>query len=119
MKKQSIKFSDLSKQELEFLKDTYVNEKVKSMDEKEIRDFVFDSISHQIKDTIGNEEEIEAWKEMEIFFEDKFLSTIENIREKFKPFANVDVFEEQEHEKRSKLIDTNKLDNEKEDMWED
>ena len=72
MKKNSLHYSDLSKKELEFLKDTYVQEKINSMNEKELKNFVFDSIQHQIKDTIGNEEETEAWREMQNFFNESF-----------------------------------------------
>ena len=33
------------------------------MSQKELKEFVLDIISHQINDTIGKEEEIEAWEE--------------------------------------------------------
>ena len=117
MKKTSIKYTILSKKELAFLKDTYVKEKVNSMTEKDLKNFVLENISHQIKDTIGSEEETEAWKEIESFYDDKFEELIKEIQEKFKAFSDPIEDNIQDHEKRSKLIETNKVDSDKEDMW--
>ena len=119
MKKTTIKYTVLSKKELTFLKDNYVKDKINGMSEKDLKNFVFDSINHQIKDTVGHEEESEAWKEMESFYNDKFEIIIKEIQEKFKAFS--DPIEEniEEHKKRSKILETNKLESEKEDMWED
>tara|TARA_B100000965_G_scaffold210344_1_gene175773 strand:+ start:169 stop:528 length:360 start_codon:yes stop_codon:yes gene_type:complete len=119
MKKNSLKHSNLSKKELEFLKDTYVQKKVSSMSEKELKNFVFEIINHQIKDTIGNEEEVEAWREMEKFFGESFEELILQIKEKFKEFIEPIESDENDHEKRSKLLETNKIEHDKEDMWED
>ena len=38
------------------------------MSHKELKQYVFEIISHQINDTIGKEEEMEAWREMSDFF---------------------------------------------------
>ena len=119
MKKNTLHHSDLSKKELEFLKDTYVQEKVNTMSEKELKNFVFENIQHQIKDTIGNEEETEAWKEMQSFFDTTFEGLVQKIKQKFQGDSNTTEDNETEHEKRSKLLETNKNDNDKEDMWED
>ena len=72
MKKKKFSFSDFSKKELESLKEYYITEKVKSMNESELRKFASDIISHQIKNTIGDEEEKEAWEEIESFFKDNY-----------------------------------------------
>ena len=119
MKKTSIKYTILSKKELAFLKDNYVKEKINIMNEKDLKKFVFDSINHQIKDTVGHEEESEAWREIESFYGDKFEEVIKEIQAKFKEFT--DPIEEsiEDHEKRSKLLETNKIVDEKKDMWED
>ena len=117
MKKNSLNHSNLSKKELEFLKDTYVTKKVNSMTEKDLKNFVFESINHQIKDTIGREEEEEAWKEMESFFDENFEELILQIQKKFKAYPEPNEIEEEDHKKRSKLLETNKIDDEKEDMW--
>ncbi|MBK16800.1 MAG: hypothetical protein CMK49_02140 [Prochlorococcus sp. SP3034] len=119
MKKNSIKYSDLTRKELEFLKDTYVEKKIESMSHKELKAFVFESINHQIKDTIGNEEEIEAWRDMEGFFGENFEELILQIQKKFTNYSNYQELEEEDHKKRSKLIETNKIEDEKKDMWED
>ena len=68
MKKKSFIYSDLSKKQLENLKEFYIQKKVESMNHKELEQYVREIISHQINDTIDKEEEMEAWKEMSDFF---------------------------------------------------
>jgi len=68
MKKKSIVYSDLSQKQLETLKELYIQKKVESMGQGELKQYVIESISHQINDTIGKEEEMEAWSEMSDFF---------------------------------------------------
>ena len=80
MVKKKINYSDLSSKELELLKDMYIDLKVKSMNNNDLKDFAFQNISLQIKNTVGNDEELEAWKEMEDFFKDEFLNTINDIQ---------------------------------------
>ena len=79
-KKKKFNYSDLSTKELELLKNTYVDLKVNSMNNSDLRDFVIENISLQIKNTIGNEEELEAWNEMEKFFKDEFENIIRDIK---------------------------------------
>ena len=71
MKKQSLIYSDLSKKELETLKEIYIQKKVESLSHKKLKEFVFEIISHQINNTIGKEEETEAWNEMSEFFAER------------------------------------------------
>ena len=80
MNKKKLNYKHLSLKELELLKDTYVDLKVKSMNQIELKDYATENISLQIKSTIGNEEELEAWEEMEGFFKDEFHNTIQNIK---------------------------------------
>ena len=80
MAKKQFNYSDLSAKELELLKDLYIDQKVKSMSNKDLQDFAIENISLQIKSTIGSDEELEAWGEMEEFFKDEFESTIRNIK---------------------------------------
>ena len=80
MAKKQINYSDLSTKELELLKDTYINLKVKSMSNNDLKDFAIENISLQIKNTIGNDEELEAWQEMEEFFKEDFDNTIRDIQ---------------------------------------
>ena len=83
MKKNKFNYSDFSKRELESLKEYYIGEKVKSMNESELRQFANEVISHQIKHTIGDEEEKEAWEEIENFFSGNFEFILEGIKKKF------------------------------------
>ena len=68
MKKKSIVYSDLSKKQLETLKELYIQKKVESMSNQELKQYVLEIISHQINRKIGKEEKREAWKEMSDFF---------------------------------------------------
>ena len=82
MSKKEINYTDLSPKELELLKDIYIDLKVKSMNNNDLKNFAIENISLQIKSTIGDEEELEAWHEMEEFFKDEFDSTILEIKSK-------------------------------------
>ena len=110
MAKNQINYSDLTPKELELLKDTYIHLRVKGMNNNDLKDFAIENIGLQIKSTIGNEEELEAWQEMEKFFKDEFENIIQNIKIKMS----------------SKTIDSNELTTEVEklsnedkklDMW--
>ena len=83
MKKKSIIFSDLSKKQLENLKELYIQKKVESMSHQELKQYVLEIISHQINDTIGKEEEMEAWREMSDFFGEQFEKNILAIQTKY------------------------------------
>tara|TARA_Y100000589_G_scaffold110099_1_gene104631 strand:+ start:337 stop:690 length:354 start_codon:yes stop_codon:yes gene_type:complete len=117
MVKREIHYSDLSTKELELLKDIYIDLKVKSMNNNDLRNFAIENISLQIKSTIGNDEELEAWEEMEKFFKDEFENQIRDIQTKLrsKNLKNTNLNFE---------IKTTKTENKKEeekklDMWED
>ena len=83
MKKKSIIYSDLSKKQLETLKELYIQKKVESMSHQELKKYVLEIISHQIRDTIGKEEEMEAWREMSDFFGEQFEIVILDIQSKY------------------------------------
>ena len=116
MAKKLINYSDLSTKELELLKDLYINLKVKSMNNTDLKNFAIENISLQIKNTIGNEEELEAWNEMEEFFKDEFENTIQNIQTKMKSkqsgSTNLNV-------KEIKFVTDADAEDKKLDMWED
>ena len=116
MAKTKINYSDLSNKELELLKDIYIELKVKSMNIDDLRGFAFENISLQIKNTIGNDEELEAWQEMEDFFKDEFLNTINDIQIKLKS-KNDKLTELNIEGKKPPTEDTNE--DKKLDMWED
>ena len=89
MKKNSIIYSDLSKKQLENLKELYIQKKIESMSHQELKQYVKEIISHQIKDTIGKEEEMEAWREMSDFFGEQFEIIILEIKTKYLDDKNV------------------------------
>ena len=119
MKKKLIDYSSLSNQELEKLKDTYVRNKINKMSNEECKKFVFEIINHQIKDTIGNEEELEAWKEMESFFGDDFDQIIKKIQIETKSLEDQNKDLKTSSEQISKTNELNIEKNEKVDMWDD
>ena len=119
MKKKSIIYSDLSKKQLENLKEFYIKKKVESMSHKELKQYVLEIISHQIMDTIGKEEEMEAWREMSDFFEEQFEKVILDIQSKFSENNNDLEKEVDPQKKRLELIERNNFEKEKKDMWND
>ena len=119
MKKRSIIYSDLSKKQLENLKEFYIQKKVESMSHQELKEYVKEIISHQIKDTIDKEEEMEAWREMSDFFGEQFEMIITEIQTKYIDNKNVIETEIDSQKQRIELLERNTLDKEKTDMWDD
>ncbi len=119
MKKKSIFYSDLSKKQLETLKELYIQKKVDSMNHQELKQYVLEIISHQINDTIGKEEEMEAWREMSDFFGEQFEIIILEIQTKYIDDKNVIETEIDSQKQRMELLERNNLEQEKKDMWDD
>ena len=119
MKKKPIIYSDLSKKQLENLKELYIQKKVESMSHQELKEYVLEIISHQINDTIGKEEEMEAWREMSDFFGEQFEMNILEIQTKYINDKNVIETEIDSQKQRIELLERNYLDQEKKDMWDD
>ena len=119
MKKKSITFADLSKKQLQYLKELYIQKKVESMNHQELKQYVLEIISHQINDTIGKEEEMEAWREMSDFFGEQFEINILEIQTKYIDDKNVIETEIDSQKQRIELLERNNLDQEKKDMWDD
>ena len=107
MKKKSTIYSDLSKKQLERLKELYIQKKVESMSHQELKEYVLEIISHQINDTIGKEEEMEAWKEMSDFFGEQFEINILEIQTKYIDDKNVLETEIDPQKQRIELLDKN------------
>ena len=116
MAKKQFNYSDLSPKELELLKEIYIELKVKSMTLADLKEFATDNISLQIKNTIGNDEEIDAWKEMEEFFKDDFEGTIKGIQMKI---GSKNIAQSDPITRQVKVEAANKEDVKKLDMWED
>jgi len=119
MKKKSFIYSDLSKKQLENLKEFYIHKKVESMSHQDLKQYVLEIISHQINDTIDQEEEKEAWREMSDFFGEQFEKVIIEIQIKFRDDNNVLDTEIDPQQRRIELLERNNLDQDKKDMWDD
>ena len=119
MKKKSLIYSELSNKQLDVLKELYINEKVNNFSEKELRNFVREIITHQIRNTIGKEEEIEAWEEMSEFFGEQFEQIILEIQAKFQDNEIPQNVQENNQRDRLDLLEKNNIAQEKKDMWED
>ena len=119
MKKKSLVYSDLSKKQLENLKEFYIQKKVESMSHQELKQYVKEIISHQIKDTIDKEEEMEAWREMSEFFGDQFEIIILEIQTKYNDEDNFNNNAIDSQKRRIELLERNNLEQEKKDMWDD
>ena len=118
MKKKSIIYSDLSKKQLEKLKEFFIQKKVESMSHQDLKQYVREIISHQINDTIDKEEEMEAWREMSDFFGEQFEIVILEIQTKYIDEKNVLEAEIDSQKQRIELLERNNLDQDKKDMWE-
>tara|TARA_A100001388_G_C28694279_1_gene462889 strand:+ start:357 stop:716 length:360 start_codon:yes stop_codon:yes gene_type:complete len=119
MKKKSLIYSDLSKKQLEKLKEFYIKKKVESMSQQDLRQYVLEIISHQINDTVDKEEELEAWREISDFFGEQFEKVVIEIQTKFIDDKNVLETETDSQKERIKLLEKSNLDKEKRDMWDD
>ena len=119
MKKKPIIYSDLSKKQLENLKELYVQKKIESMSHQELKEYVQEIISHQVNDTIDKEEEMEAWREMSEFFGEQFEIIILEMQTKYID-EKIDIDNDIDPQKqRIDLLERNNLDQEKKDMWDD
>ena len=119
MKKKSFIYSDLSKKQLEKLKDLYIHKKVESMSHQELKQYVLEIISHQINDTIDKEEEMEAWREISDFFGNQFEEVILEIQTKYSDDTNPLEVEIDSQKQRLELLERSSLNQEKKDMWDD
>ena len=119
MKKKTITYRDLSKKQLQNLKELYIQKKVECMSDKELKEFVLEIISHQINDTIGQEEEMEAWTEMSNFYGDQFEIIVLEIQQKYAKEESLKSFEEDTQEHRLELLQKNTIEKAQQDMWDD
>ena len=119
MKKKPIIYSDLSKKQLESLKELYIQKKVESMSHQDLKQYVLEIISHQINDTIDKEEEMEAWREMSDFFGEQFEIIILEIQTKYIDDKNAPEKEIDSQKQRIELLERNNLVQDKKDMWDD
>ena len=114
-------YKDLSQTELNALKDIYISSRVNSMNESDLRKFVKEIIIDQIKGTVGNAEEKEAWEEIKEFFSDELCIKIQEVKEKYNKNYKVDARspEEIEFNRRLGLLKQQQEEKESRDMWND
>ena len=117
--KEDISFKDLSHSQLDALKELYIESRVKSMSEIDLRKFAREVLDLSVRGTVGNEEEKEVWKEMKDHFDDQFD---QKLKEVIKDNASEDLTiapQEKELQKRIELMEQRKQEknNTVEDMW--
>ena len=110
-------FKDLNALELNKLKDLYIESKVNNTSEEELKNLFKISISDQIKGTVGNQEEKEAWMEMKEYFKDDFEAKVLCVRkENLKDSPSIEI---EEFEKRKVILENRNTtnDSKNDDMW--
>tara|TARA_Y100001968_G_scaffold176325_1_gene161565 strand:+ start:201 stop:557 length:357 start_codon:yes stop_codon:yes gene_type:complete len=79
---EELTYKDLTEAELDSLKDLYISSRLSSMSENDLRLFVKEIIIDQIKGTVGNAEEKEAWDEIKEHFSEDLSKKILEVKEK-------------------------------------
>ena len=118
---EEITYKDLTEIELDTLKDIYISSRLNSMTETDLRLFVREIIIDQIKGTVGNAEEKEAWEEIKEHFTDDLGKKILEVKEKCSknPKIAAKSPEELEFDKRISLLKQQQEEKPSKDMWED
>ena len=116
---EELSFKDLTEIEIDTLKDMYILNRVESMTESDLRKFVKEIIVDQIKGTVGNAEEKEAWEEMKDYFSEDFVKKILEAKEKCNKNPKVEKKsqEELEFDRRLGLLKKQQEENSSKDMW--
>ena len=116
---EELSYKDLTEWELNSLKDIYIMSRLNSMNENDLRIFVKQIIEDQIKGTVGNAEEKEAWIEMKGHFSEDFPRKIEEIKSRGKKKAKNEIKspEEIEFDKRLNLLERQQESQAPKDMW--
>ena len=116
---EELTYKDLSETELDTLKDMYIASRVNSMTESDLRKFVKEIIIDQIKGTVGNAEEKEAWEEIKDHFSENLSKTILEVKEKCNKNPKIDQKspEEIEFDRRLGLLKQQQEEQSSKDMW--
>ena len=117
---EELTYKDLTEYELDCLKDMYISSRVDSMKESELRQFVKDIIIDQIKGTVGNAEEREAWEEIKEYFSDELSKKIMEVKDKCSKNSKIKLKSPEEIEFNKRLNLLKQQEEEKEsakDMW--
>ena len=118
---EELTYKDLTDTELDRLKDIYVLSRLNSMTEDDLRIFAKQIIEDQIKGTVGNAEEKEAWQEIKEHFSENLSLKIEEVKAKSNKNKNLETKsqEEIEFDKRLNLLKQQQDDKSSKDMWDD
>tara|TARA_Y100001968_G_scaffold294877_1_gene301808 strand:- start:1702 stop:2064 length:363 start_codon:yes stop_codon:yes gene_type:complete len=119
---EELSYKDLTEFELDTLKDMYISSRVGAMTENDLRKFVREIIIDQIKGTVGNAEEKEAWEEIKEHFKDLLGNKILEVKAKCSKNKNLQhkSAEEIEFENRISLLKQQQQEEKGcKDMWED
>tara|TARA_Y100001968_G_C19414958_1_gene748485 strand:- start:484 stop:843 length:360 start_codon:yes stop_codon:yes gene_type:complete len=118
---EELNYKDLTNRELEMLKDIYISSRVDGMTETDLRKFVKEIIIDQIKGTVGNAEEKEAWEEIKDHFSEELSQKILEVKEKCNKNYKEELKSPEEIEFNRRLILLKQQQEEKssKDMWED
>ena len=116
---EELTYKDLSNNELDTLKDMYISSRVNSMTESDLRRFVKEIIIDQIKGTVGNAEEKEAWEEIKDHFSEDLSKKILEVKEKCNKNQKVieKSPEEIEFDRRLGLLKQQEDEQSSKDMW--
>ena len=116
---EELSFKDLTELEIDTLKDIYILNRTESMTESDLRKFVKEIIVDQIKGTVGNAEEKEAWIEMRDYFSEDFTNKIIEVKEKCNKNPKVEKKsqDEIEFDRRLGLLKKQQEENLSKDMW--
>ena len=116
---EELTYKDLSETELDSLKDMYISSRVNNMTEIDLRKFVKEIIIDQIKGTVGNAEEKEAWEEIKNHFSENLSKKIYEVKEKCNknPKAEQKTPEEIEFDRRLGLLKQQQEEQLNKDMW--
>ena len=116
---EELTYKDLNETELDTLKDMYISSRVNSMTECDLRTFVKEIIIDQIKGTVGNAEEKEAWEEIKDHFSEDLSKKITEVKEKCNKNPKVEQKspEEFEFDRRLGLLKQQQEEKLSKDMW--
>ena len=116
---EELTYKDLSNNELDTLKDMYISSRVNSMTESDLRKFVKEIIIDQIKGTVGNAEEKEAWEEIKDHFSEDLSKKILEVKEKCNKNKKLEQKspEEIEFDRRLGLLKQQQEEKSSKDMW--
>ena len=116
---EELSYKDLSENELDTLKDMYISSRVNTMTETDLRKFVKEIIIDQIKGTVGNAEEKEAWDEIKDHFAEDLSKKILEVKERCNKNNKSEqkTPEEIEFDRRLGLLKQQQEEHSSKDMW--